>query len=160
MAPRVSSLFFKSLAVLAVLCGVACTPVTKSSETAIPLRKPTAQIASQADVTLDRLDGAWVIVSGAGVPVGARLVVSNGQARLGDVTLPLVALGQGRFRLGQDDIWVHWLDINNRTAALGEPGGKRVWIMDRTGQPGERLKAAREILEWYGYDLARLKRAS
>ncbi|NIY99674.1 lipocalin, partial [Salipiger sp. HF18] len=35
-------------------------------------------------------------------------------------------------------------------------GGARVWIMDRTGRPGERLTAAREILEWYGYDLRRL----
>lgn len=51
---------------------------------------------------------------------------------------------------------MHWLDDDNRTAALGDPGGARVWIMDRTGTPRERLAAARSILAWYGYDLGRL----
>jgi apolipoprotein D and lipocalin family protein len=60
-------------------------------------------------------------------------------------------------RLGGAPLWVHWLDFDNRTAALGAPDGSRVWIMDRSGAPAERLSAAREILDWYGYDLSRLR---
>ena len=40
---------------------------------------------------------------------------------------------------------------------MGDPDGQRVWIMDRTGRPGERLRIAREILQWYGYDVTRLE---
>ena len=42
---------------------------------------------------------------------------------------------------------------------LGDPNGTRVWIMDRTGRPGDRLRPAQEILEWYGYDLSRMEGA-
>ncbi len=65
--------------------------------------------------------------------------------------------GQGRYDTEEGPLWVHWLDVGDRTAAIGDPSGRTVWIMDRTatGSP-DRIAAAREILDWYGYDLARL----
>ncbi|MGH1414626.1 MAG: lipocalin [Pelagimonas sp.] len=126
------------------------------SEIQIPVRNPTAQVASQADVTIDRLVGTWKIVQGAGIAPHSQVIVGPELAEIGGETLPFIAIGPGRFLLGGDEIWVHWLDINNRTAAMGEPGGKRVWIMDKSGTPGERLNAARRILDWYGYDLSRM----
>jgi apolipoprotein D and lipocalin family protein len=68
-----------------------------------------------------------------------------------------MARGQGRYETGDGPLWVHWLDVGNRTAAIGDPWGGRVWIMDRTGTSSpDRIRAAREILHWYGYDLTRL----
>lgn len=134
-------------------CGGARAPLP---EVAIPLRNPTAPVASQADALAPRLAGDWVVVSGAGMARGTRLHIDGGHMKLGGVTLPFLSEGRGRYRLGDERIWVHWLDADNRTAAMGEPGGKRVWIMDRSGAPGERLRAARTILEWYGYDLDRM----
>ena len=153
------SLFYRGMCGGLLVLATACTPVTMLPDLSIPLRNPTAQVASQVDVTADRLAGHWRVVEAAGVPVGSELVVSDGVMRLGEASLPFVSTGPGRFQLGEEEIWVHWLDINNRTAAMGEPGGARMWIMDRTGKPGERLKAAREILDWYGYDLTRMERA-
>ena len=147
----------KALVLLVVLA--ACTappgrPVTSG------LRDSAAPVASQLDATEARLAGDWVVVQGAGVDPGARIRIAPGRmridgAQIGDTAL--VALGQGRFRTDAGPLWVHWLDVANRTAALGDPGGSRVWIMDRTasGSP-DRTAAAREILGWYGYDLTRL----
>ena len=136
----------------------ACAPIADEAlpPGTIPLRNPTLPVASQADVSAARLAGDWVVVSGATLDPGTRLRVAGEGLRIGGVSLPLRDLGQGRFALGDSEIWVHWMDADNRTAAMGDPGGSRVWIMDRTGRPGDRLRAAREILEWYGYDLTRL----
>lgn len=148
------------LAICCVLAGCVQPEPQALGEVTLPLRNPTAQIASQANVTPDRLYGQWVVVQGAGLPPGTQLTISKGEMRIGGVALRMTNKGQGRFVLGDMDIWVHWLDFDNRTAAMGDPQGRRVWIMDRTGNPGERLKAAREILDWYGYDLSRLSGTS
>lgn len=123
---------------------------------AIPLRNPTAPVASQANATLDRLQGEWQVVEGAGLAPGTRLTIAGETATLDGARLPIRDLSSGRFAFAGEEVWVHWLDDDDRTAALGDPGGARVWIMDRTGQPRERLTAARSILDWYGYDLGRL----
>ncbi|MGP6086220.1 lipocalin family protein [Antarctobacter jejuensis] len=122
----------------------------------MPLRNPTAPVASQVDATAQRLSGDWVVVQGAGLRPGAVLRFEVDQVRIDGQVVDFNAGKQGRFSLGGQEYWVYWLDADNRTAAIGDPDGRRVWIMDRTGKPGERLRAAREILEWYGYDLSRL----
>lgn len=125
----------------------------------IPLRNPTALVASQSDVTLDRLVGDWVVVSGAGIAAGTSVNVSQGAVRIGGLDAEQVSTVQaGRYRFGGRDVWVHWLDVSNRTAALGDPNGSRVWIMDRSPKSSpDRQRAAREILEWYGYDVKRME---
>ena len=56
---------------------------------------------------------------------------------------------------------VLWLDADNRTAAIGAPDGRIGWIMDRSPRGGaDRIAAAREIMEWQGYDMARMKEVS
>lgn len=140
-----------------ILCLAACVKAPTLPEVPIPLRNPTAPVASQVDASLSRLRGDWLVVQGAGLVPGSRLVFGDKAVRIGGVALPLQDKGQGRLLLGEEQLWVHWLDADNRTAAMGNPEGTRVWIMDRTGKPGERLKAAREILEWYGYDLSRME---
>ncbi|WP_417741418.1 lipocalin [Salipiger sp.] len=141
---------------LACLGLAGCAPSPELPRAAIPLRNPTAPVASQANATLERLQGRWVVVQGAGLTPGAALAFDGDRVTIDGAALPVRDLSNGRFGIAGDELWVHWLDADDRTAAIGDPGGARVWIMDRTGAPRERLDAAREILDWYGYDLGRL----
>ncbi|WP_425070325.1 lipocalin [Sagittula sp. S175] len=122
----------------------------------VPLRNPTAPVASQADVTLARIEGPWRVVQSSRAYPGTPVMIGGDAMQLGTTAKPLIALGKGRYAWGEGKLWVHWLDADNRTVALGDPGGTWFAILDRTGKPGERLHAAREILEWYGYDLSRV----
>ena len=114
-----------------------------------------APISSQVDVTAARLDGPWH------VRVGPVL----GPVAAGDVLrlAELAPAGPGRFEVTQGALkgqvlWVLWLDADSRTAAIGHPDGRLGWIMDRAETGGaDRIRAAREIMEWQGYDLSRMK---
>ena len=142
--------------VLACLVLSGCAPAPELPRVPIPLRNPTAPVASQANATLERLQGRWIVVQGAGLTPGAELAFAGDRVTIAGAALPVRDLSAGRFSLAGEELWVHWLDADDRTAAIGDPGGARVWIMDRTGAPRERLDAARGILDWYGYDLGRL----
>lgn len=141
---------------LAPLLLAACAAKAPPAPVDIPLRNPTAPVGSQADAHLARLQGNWTVTEGAGMPPGARIEIGPSDLRVNGVALPLQEEAPGRLRVGDELLWVHWIDADDRTAAIGEPGGGRVWIMDRNGTPGERRTAAREILLWYGYDLSRM----
>lgn len=55
------------------------------------------------------------------------------------------------------EYWVMWVDQTYRTAVIGTVGGEFGMILNRDPDiPADRLKAAREILDWNGYDLTRL----
>ena len=76
----------------------------------------------------------------------------------------LKTIGAGRFREIRSltfrgaPLWVLWLDADNRTAAIGTPGGEFGWIMDRAPKGGaDRIGAAKQIMQWSGYDMARMK---
>lgn len=121
------------------------------------MRNPTAPVASQANAGVARLSGDWIVVQGAGMAPGTALRFAWAEVQVAGQPMPVTDKGQGRLQLGAEEVWIHWLDAEDRTAALGDPAGARVWIMDRTGQPGDRLRAAHKILDWYGYDLSRLE---
>ena len=54
--------------------------------------------------------------------------------------------------------WVIWVDVDYRTMVIGTPSGRFGFILNRDGRlPQDRLTAAREILDWGGYDLSRLR---
>lgn len=58
---------------------------------------------------------------------------------------------------GASDYWVLWVDEGYRTAVVGAPNGKSGWILNRDPQiPQDRLNAAREVLDFNGYDLSKL----
>ncbi|ANT61276.1 lipocalin [Salipiger sp. CCB-MM3] len=145
---------FAALPALALVA--ACAAKAPPPPVEIPLRNPTAPVGSQADARLERLQGGWTVTEGAGMAPGARIEVSGSEMRIDGVALPLQEEAPGRLQVAGETLWVHWIDADDRTAALGDPAGGRVWIMDRTGRPGERRTAAREILTWYGYDLSRM----
>lgn len=92
---------------------------------------------------------------------GNRAVPDRDPIAIAPFETALAPLGQGRFRetggtvLGGADLWVLWMDADNRTAAIGTPDGTFGWIMDRRSSGGDdRIRAAREIMEWRGYDLS------
>ena len=58
-----------------------------------------------------------------------------------------------------DPLIIMWVDEGFRTAVLGTPSGRVGYILDRKPNPRkDRLKAATEILKFYGWDTRRLKR--
>lgn len=73
--------------------------------------------------------------------------------------------GPGRLMLSDADPagigaewWVLWVDADDRTLVVGTPGGGFGLILDRAPEPSsDRMRAAREILAWNGYDLAQLR---
>lgn len=82
-------------------------------------------------------------------------------------TTVLAESGNGRFRevrgkvFGGKMLWVLWLDADNRTAAIGTPGGEFGWMMDRRSTGGrDRLSAAGEIMQWMGYDMDAMRKGA
>lgn len=60
-----------------------------------------------------------------------------------------------------DPIWVIWVDEDHRTAVLGTPSGRFGMIVNRTKKlRADRLRAAREILAFNGYDVSKLRKVS
>lgn len=142
-------------------------------------RDPGAPFASTQRFDTARFLGDWVQVAAFAAPGQAITPerhlyrrATTGQI-VADITgtdgatrrevYDLVAPGRLRPR-GADtppgDLWVLWVDEGFRTAVLGTPSGSRALILDRSAQPApDRLRAAREILDWYGYDMTRLQSA-
>ena len=78
---------------------------------------------------------------------GFAEVVGPGRLEVTFPTLPF----------GASDYWVLWTDDGYRTAVVGAPDGRSGWILNREPTiPADRLTAAREVLDFNGYDLSRL----
>lgn len=77
-------------------------------------------------------------------------------------TWPAERIAQNRLRLLTDsaedtELWVIWMDEGVRTAVVATPDGRAAFILDRKATGGQdRIKAAREILDFNGYDVTQL----
>jgi apolipoprotein D and lipocalin family protein len=167
-----SSRVHLGLLALAVLAACAApVPVVEG------FRDTRAPFASTQRFETAQFLGEWVQVAAFAPPsavvTGERHLyrrATTGQI-VADVTGPdgatvrrVYALeGPGRLRAVAPEgeaLWVLWVDEGFRTAVLGTPSGSQAFILDRSATPApDRLRAAREILDWYGYDLARLQTA-
>ena len=106
--------------------------------------------------------------SEAGLQVSGQAfdIDDAGNAGFESFTTVLAESGNGRFREAGGSaafdgkmLWVLWMDADDRTAAIGTPGGEFGWIMDRRATGGQdRLKAAREIMKWMGYDMDAMRK--
>lgn len=51
------------------------------------------------------------------------------------------------------ELWVKWMDFDDRTASIGSPSGEFGSIIDKSATGGaDRIIAARDIMQWFGYD--------
>jgi len=74
-----------------------------------------------------------------------------------------VLTGPGRITFdgprGREELWVLWTDDTYRVAAIGTPDGSLGWIVARRPDvPADLYEAAREVLDFNGYDTDRLVR--
>ena len=128
-------------------------------------RDPSAPIWSSTRFEPARFAGDWVVRQAVGAAPRQLAVTSatpDGFGWLADGVPRTARLtGPGRFVLDGKgagrDVWVLWVDDDFRTAALGTPDGSLGWIIDRGATGGtDRIAAAREIMEFNGYDVSKL----
>lgn len=104
------------------------------------------------------------IGSGEGTVTMIRSECDNGVCTPMAQQWPAEQLGTARYQLGRKagkeatQMWVLWIDEGFRTMVVGSPKGRYAWILDRKPTGGaDRIKAAREMLDFNGYDLTRLQ---
>jgi len=167
------------LAVLALATLAACAPGQAYRDTTVP-------ISSVAMLDVERYAGRWYEIARFPVPFQEGCVATTADytlradgtlgvlnsCREGIVTGPLrqisgeaIVVGPGRLEVRFTSVpfvnapyWVLWVDEGYRTAVVGTPSGRAGWILNRDPQiPADRLEAARRVLAFNGYDLARLR---
>lgn len=137
-------------------------------------RKLGAPMWSIAQLEASRLPGRWQQVAGfgagdgrcqpggaeiasgpGGLHLAARLCLGAQEARISGAMVPN---GAGRFMVNGLNFWVIWVDTDYRTLAIATPDGAFGFVLNRGGAlPADRLRAAREIFDFNGYDTARMQ---
>jgi apolipoprotein D and lipocalin family protein len=171
----------KRLSALAAVASLAAC--SAPGPTGGSFRAAGTPIYSNAVFLPERLAGSWVQVADFADPdapacaAGAAKVTAGSPDRLAlaaDLCLggsrrgfdgEARVTGPGRLTLlGADpqgigaEWWVLWVDDGYRTLVVGTPSGRFGMILNRDADlPADRLRAAREILDWNGYDLTRLR---
>jgi apolipoprotein D and lipocalin family protein len=140
-------------------------------------RDPSAPIGVTSRFDADRMAGAWV-VRGRMPPDAALGTVSFVALDATPIMETIDASGTeprktvwhgeqrqpGRYEFVTDDgssrrdVVVIWVDEGHRTAAIGDPAGRFAWVLDRQPAGGtDRIRAARQILEFNGFDLGEMR---
>lgn len=169
------------LSMVTLILLAACTTPPGTPEIGPGYRDQSAPIGVTSRFDQKRFEGAWRVramipsdeeIDAIALSDGARglrmqvsAFVCDGAGICGNFAevLPVQREGNGRFVLrlpnGKDRrMWVLWVDEGFRTAVVGNPEGTFAWILDRQRTGGvDRIRAAREILDFNGYDLGQLK---
>ncbi|HBQ36119.1 MAG TPA: lipocalin [Rhodobacteraceae bacterium] len=158
----------KNLILSTFLLLTACTPAPQQVPT---FRNKTAPITSIALFDATKFSGSWQVVASYQQQLCALDVALVKPDRLnwaeykcaGSIDrMEALITGPGRFSPEAglhkaQSHWVMWVDQSYRTAVIGTPGGEFGMILNRGHDiAADRMKAAREILAWNGYDLAAL----
>lgn len=153
------------LALLLLLAGCGARELPQQAV----FRNTATPIYSNAVFDARQLSGDWRQVGnfGAGCRAGGvrfesgmltgRLCL-NGQEQ--SLSGPFIVSGPGRIMPpgGGEEWWILWIDVGERSMAIGTPSGSFGFMLDREGAiPPDRLAAAREIFDWNGYDVSRLQ---
>jgi len=130
-------------------------------------RDPAAMITSTTRFEAVRFAGPWQMRAGMGaLPQAVVFTETDGQITAmqplgGGAAVDLTQTMPARFAGPDGPIWVLWVDDGYRTAVLGRPDGQFAWVLDRNATGGtDRLAAAREVLDFNGYDLAQLRQVA
>lgn len=133
---------FLSLVICAVLVGCAPAPAPVDTDMRSVVLFDTARFAGD---WIDVATGApWHVA-----PNAARITHPNGNGAA-------EMIGPGRLKVAglRAPLWVLWVDEGYRTIVLGTPDRSFAYILNRGADIApDRLRAAREILDWNGYDL-------
>lgn len=135
-------------------------------------RPAAGPIYSNAVLDVTRLAGDWQQVAGFGpgcqatgrasiAPGASGLRIRYDLCQAGVMVTDaggMQPVGPGRFAVpGQPGPWwVLWADADYRTLVIGTPDGSLGFILNRGAFPSDRLVAAKDILDWNGYDLGQL----
>ena len=168
---------------LILLLG-ACANTTPVSPFLQSYRDAGVPIASKADLDPARLAGRWYEIASYPVPFArdcAGATADYAPRPDGTIALRNTCLGAdgtvlraidgiarptgpGRLRVRLDGVpfgaplWILWTDADYRVAVMGQPDGRAGWILARERALRPDLKrAAREVLDFNGYDLSRLR---
>lgn len=153
-------------------CG-AKAPVPQGS-----IRNPEAMISSAALFDPARFGGTWQVAQSAVRGCGGARQEWRWDGRGGYAlsgidcagAVPAVLTGQaaltgpgGRILpetgFGAEPVFVLWVDQDYRVAALGTPSGHWGMVLTRPGMArGDLIGAAREVLDFNGYDTRRIGR--
>lgn len=158
------------LIVLALLLAACAAPPVQR------LRNPAVPVRSIAGYDFTRMQGIWheaAHLAPAGTPTcapGQMAVRPEGAALRLDGVLCIAGVtqrisaravpsGPGRLALSgeAEDWWVIWADHGDRTLVLAPPSGRFAVVLDRGRIAPDRLKAAREVLDFNGFDVTRLR---
>ncbi|MEM9636404.1 MAG: lipocalin family protein [Pseudomonadota bacterium] len=158
---------------LALIAG--CAPAPDSG-----FRDPSVPITATTRFTPEGFAGSWHVVAAYPTDVFPGCVDQRWQAETAQQTprlavfcgtgaaaydAPMRVDPRGVMQLQSSDLdsapralWVMWMDEDAQTAVIGTPSGEMGWILNRTrGLREDRLKAAREIMAFNGYDISRLQ---
>ena len=165
------------LAALLILALAGCAALEPSyRDTDVP-------ITSKALFSPERYAGTWYEIARYPVPFqrGCTNVTARYELRedgtlgvtnrcvvdgaLKEITGTAEIVGPGRLAVSFAGVpfvkapyWVLWVDEDYQTAVIGVPSGRAGWILNRTPTlRADRLQAARDILEFNGYDLSQLE---
>lgn len=165
--PRLIALTLPLLLALAA-CGKAPPPQTL-------LRDPKVPVRSIAGFDPGRITGDWVQAAalaapgtqcapgrlsirpeGSGLRMEGMLCLGGRMERISARATPS---GPGRMQLsGQTaDWWVIWADWDMRTLVLADPKGSFGLVLDRGRISPDRMKAARDLLDFNGYTVSALR---
>ena len=107
-----------------------------------------------SEATCGPLAETWVLTGPASYRVTGTACGPNG-ARAFATTAAVT--GPGRIDRDGQTLWVLWVDADYRVAVIGTPDGRFGRILSRTPQVRpDLMAAAREVLDFNGYDPARL----
>jgi apolipoprotein D and lipocalin family protein len=154
----------------ALLVGLAgCGGRSAPDLAQIPLRNPTAVMGGTTRFDPQRFAGEWYVIADFGTQPTARKRRFDYDPASGEMTE--TGPPPRRYKItgpgvlspldpsGPDRLVVMWVDEGFRTAAIGTVSGQRGAILDRTpGGAPDRLAAAREILDFNGWDTSRLQK--
>ena len=146
----------RSALLLLVLILAACSVGPRGAGS---YRDADAQISSRATIVsvanFDQ-DDPWR--TGSVVSI-AWDTPQSGRLGWGGGTVPIKVSGPGRFaETGGRQFWVLWVDEGYRTAVIGTPDGSFGFVLNRDAAiPADRLEAARQVLDFNGYDVAQLQ---
>ena len=129
----------------------------------LPLRDPAVPLGGTSRFDAARFQGEWHTIACLGACAARETYVQTGAALVRQTPGGQTAYApQGTGVLKPDTgpiLVVMWVDEGFRTAVVGDADGDWAAIIDRApeGAP-DRLVAATEILDFYGWDVSRLQR--